>query len=78
MQKVYKPGEMHHLARGEAQQYRMPDRCWALEYARGWIPLMLPFGIADTFTSTLDFWTLGQTFYVYGECVVNELLLGKF
>ncbi len=52
--------------------------CWALEYARGWIPLMMPFGLADTLTSTLDFPTLVHTFAVYGKCVVNELLQGKF
>lgn len=52
-------------------------RCWALEYARGWIPLMLPFGLADTLSSTLDFYTLVQTFKVYGQCVVSELLQGK-
>jgi C-8 sterol isomerase len=39
---------------------------------------MLPFGLADTFSSTLDFYTLAQTFKVYGKCVVNELLQGKF
>ncbi|ELR12353.1 C8 sterol isomerase [Acanthamoeba castellanii str. Neff] len=75
---VYTPGHMHHLPRGFAQQYRMPDKCWALEYARGWIPLMLPFGLADTFSSTLDFYTLAQTFKVYGKCVINELLQNKF
>eukprot|EP01088_Endostelium_zonatum_P018020 TRINITY_DN560_c0_g1_i1.p1 TRINITY_DN560_c0_g1~~TRINITY_DN560_c0_g1_i1.p1 ORF type:complete len:215 (-),score=54.43 TRINITY_DN560_c0_g1_i1:50-694(-) len=73
----WKPGQMHHLPRGEARAYRMPDKCWALEYARGWIPLMMPFGIADTLTSTLDFVTLGRTFYVYGQSVVGELLKGK-
>jgi C-8 sterol isomerase len=74
---VYTPGHMHHLPRGYAQQYRMPDKCWALEYARGWIPLMLPFGLADALSSTLDFYTVAQTFKVYGRCVINELLQGK-
>ena len=73
----WKPGQMHHLPRGEARAYRMPDKCWALEYARGWIPFMLPFGVADTITSTLDFVTLGKTLWVYGYSVVGELLQGK-
>ena len=68
---------MHHLGAGEAQAYRMPDQCWALEYARGNIPFMLPFGLADTFFSTLDFYTLYKTFAVYGERVIAELLQGK-
>jgi len=74
---VFKPGDMHHLKRGDAKAYRMPERCWALEYARGWIPFMLPFGIADTIFSTLDFHTLLRTFYIYGKAVVGQLLFGK-
>eukprot|EP00002_Diphylleia_rotans_P008903 TRINITY_DN18899_c0_g1_i1.p1 TRINITY_DN18899_c0_g1~~TRINITY_DN18899_c0_g1_i1.p1 ORF type:complete len:189 (-),score=48.95 TRINITY_DN18899_c0_g1_i1:263-829(-) len=70
---VFRPGDMHHLPMGRSQQYRMPEKCWALEYARGAIPLMLPFGIADTLFSTLDFVTLGQTFAEYAKCVVSEL-----
>mmetsp|Transcript_29155 Transcript_29155/g.41033 ORF Transcript_29155/g.41033 Transcript_29155/m.41033 type:complete len:213 (+) Transcript_29155:28-666(+) len=74
---VYKPGHMHHLQRGTCQQYRMPDKCWALEYARGWIPLMLPFGVADTLTSTLDVVTLSRTVLAYAKGVTSELLQGK-
>eukprot|EP01089_Gocevia_fonbrunei_P021009 TRINITY_DN797_c0_g2_i1.p1 TRINITY_DN797_c0_g2~~TRINITY_DN797_c0_g2_i1.p1 ORF type:complete len:214 (-),score=26.06 TRINITY_DN797_c0_g2_i1:68-709(-) len=74
---VYLPGSMHHLPRGESRQYKIPEHCFALEYARGWIPLMLPFGIADTLTSTLDFHTLGRTFYIYGRAIIGELLQGK-
>lgn len=55
----------------------MPDSCWALEYARGAIPLMLPFGIADTLFSTLDFATLLKTFWIYGRLTVRELMQGK-
>jgi C-8 sterol isomerase len=38
---------------------------------------MLPFGLADALSSTLDFYTVAQTFKVYGRCVINELLQGK-
>jgi C-8 sterol isomerase len=75
--RVYKPGDMHHLERGKAGGYRMPDACWALEYARGIIPSMLPFGVADVLTSTLDVRTLAKTFAVAGKSVVSELLRGK-
>ena len=71
-------GDMHHLPAGEARQYRMPDACFALEYARGNIPAMLPFGIADTLTSTLDLRTLVRTFVLYARGVTHELLQGKF
>jgi C-8 sterol isomerase len=74
---VYKKGEMHHLPRGQARGYRMPDRCYALEYARGWIPQMLPFGLADSFSSTLDFVPVIRTMKIYTRAVVGELLRGK-
>ncbi|KAK8073939.1 ERG2/sigma1 receptor-like protein, partial [Apiospora phragmitis] len=39
---VYRPGSVYHLAQGEAKGYRIPDAgCFALEYARGWIPPMM-------------------------------------
>lgn len=44
----YPQGSMHHLKRGDVKQYSMRDTCFALEYARGWIPPMLFFGYADS------------------------------
>lgn len=32
---VYKAGDVHHLVRGTAKQYKMHKGCFALEYARG-------------------------------------------
>jgi C-8 sterol isomerase len=74
---VYRPGDMNHLPRGEARGYRMPDRCYALEYARGVIPTMLPFGLADSFTSTLDLQPVLKTMRIYTRAVVGELFRGK-
>jgi hypothetical protein len=48
-----------------------------IETFRGWIPAMLPFGIVEIFTSTLDFVTLYKTFDIYARAVVGELLQGK-
>ncbi|KAJ7772617.1 ERG2/sigma1 receptor-like protein [Mycena maculata] len=73
----YTPGMVHFLPRGTAKQYKMHEGCFALEYARGWIPLMLPFGLADIFTSTLDIVTLYHTVRVTGREMIRNLFIGK-
>jgi len=74
---VFKPGDMHHMPKGAARGYRMPDHCYALEYARGFIPSMLPFGLADSFTSTVDPIPVIRTMKIYARAVIGELLKGK-
>ena len=70
-------GMQHLMARYEAKQYRMPDECWALEYARGNIVSMLPFGVADCFTSTFDLWTLWKTVSVTAKLMFENICQGK-
>jgi C-8 sterol isomerase len=74
---VYPPGSVHHLHRGDAKQYKMPDSCFALEYARGWIPPMLFFGFADGLSSTLDLPTLWKTTHLTGREMIGNMLKGK-
>ncbi|KAL2268692.1 hypothetical protein VTJ83DRAFT_3538 [Remersonia thermophila] len=76
---IYTPGSVHHLRRGDVKQYKMPDGgCFALEYARGWIPPMLFFGFADGLSSTLDVPTLWKTTWLTAKEMLGNLALGKF
>lgn len=75
---VYPQGSVHHLRRGDVKQYMMPEGgCFALEYARGWIPPMLFFGFADGLSSTLDFGTLWKMTRITGREMIGNLLQGK-
>ncbi|KAJ7021443.1 ERG2/sigma1 receptor-like protein [Mycena alexandri] len=73
----YTPGMVHYLPRGTPKQYKMHEGCWAMEYARGWIPLMVPFGLADGLTSTLDLPTLYKTGKITLREMGKNLLVGK-
>ena len=71
---VYKPGARAFLGTKSAKGYRVDDHLWVLEYARGPVYTMLPFGLADTLFSTLDVRTFSRTLYHYGRLVTRDLL----
>jgi len=75
---VSKPGvNAMDLPVGSAKGYRAFEDSWMLEYARGPIPLMVPFGVWDTLFGTLDLVTLGKTIGHYGGLAAEQLLRGK-
>lgn len=74
---VFRPGDAALLKRGSSKGYCVRDHAWMLEYSRGWIPLMLPTGLADNFFSNLDFRSVFALMWDYGKLCVRELLRGK-
>jgi C-8 sterol isomerase len=66
---VYRPGDRVYVGPGQARGMNFTTGVWALEYARGPLPLSIPFGVADELLSTLDFATAGQTLAIYMSLV---------
>ncbi|KAJ8518872.1 hypothetical protein ONZ45_g4100 [Pleurotus djamor] len=73
----YPAGSVNLMPRGIRRQYKMHKGCFALEYARGWIPPMLPFGFADAFTSTHDYISVYDTTVWTAREMIKNLLIGK-
>ena len=75
---VYKPGEVALLRKGgEGDGFCVKDHVTLLEYARGWVPFMMPFGLADGIFSTLDFKSIRHQMWDYGTICTRELLRGR-
>ena len=65
--KSYKTGDRIFVDRGQAATIDFPDHCWMLEYSRGTLIWLLPFGIVNVFTNTLDFRSLFQLMKIYAS-----------
>jgi hypothetical protein len=59
--RVHKPGDRLYVGPGQARGMSFADEVWAVEYARGPLPLSLPFDLADVLLTTLDISTVART-----------------
>jgi hypothetical protein len=73
---VLKAGDVAHLAPGRGKGYRIPESAWMLEYGRGPVLTMLPFGLSESLVS-LDFITIARTLRAYAPLALRELVHGK-
>lgn len=63
-----------YLGSGSIKHYCIKDEAWMLEYARGNIPKMFPFGTIDSIFSTLDLKTIGRLIAQYAKLTIAGLL----
>ena len=68
---VYTTGNRIFVGRRQSAGMHIPDHVWMIEYARGALGLLLPFGLADSLLSTLDFLTVWQTLVAYARLVTR-------
>jgi C-8 sterol isomerase len=73
--RVYKPGDRVYVGPRQARAMNFTDGVWAVEYARGPLPLSVPFGVADELVSTLDFATAAQTVGVYATLIGHHFTM---
>lgn len=70
---VYRPGDRIYVGPGQAVGMTFQDGLYAVEYARGAIPLSLPFGLSDLALSCMDLPTVAQTVTLYTDLVAQDL-----
>jgi C-8 sterol isomerase len=74
---VYTPGDHIFVGKGQSAGMHYPDHVWMVEYARGLLPSLLPFGLADGLISTMDFKTVAQTVMIYFSLLTRHLSTGQ-
>ena len=73
--RVYRPGDRVYVGPNQARGMNFTTGVWAVEYVRGVLPVSIPFGLADSLVSTLDFATTAQTLSIYASLVGHHWLL---
>jgi C-8 sterol isomerase len=65
------------LQKGIDKGCLMKPGVWMPEYARGFVPQMMPFGILANSLITMDYRSVRHHFWDFGRICVRELLRGK-
>jgi len=68
---VYKPGDRIYVGPGQARAMNFTNGVWAVEYARGYIPASMPFGVAEELLICVDYLTVVQTFSLYTDLIMQ-------
>jgi hypothetical protein len=71
--KIYKPGDRVYVGPGQARAMNFTDGVWAVEYARGFIPFSIPFGLFSAVWICYDFITSTQTWTLYSDLVAQAI-----
>ncbi|MCL2464054.1 MAG: ERG2 family protein [Micrococcales bacterium] len=71
--RVYRPGDRVYVGPGQARAMNFHHGVWAVEYARGFIPASIPFGIAEEIFVCWDFLTAAQTLTLYTDLVAQSI-----
>ncbi len=69
---VTRAGEYTFLGRGDRKVWSMSGPCWMIDYARGFMPLMSPFGLAENLTVSANPRALIQSGSVFFEMMLRE------
>ena len=72
---VHRAGDLAQLPRGRSNGSKLQPGLWMLEYARGNIPSIFPFSLADTMFSTLDTRSLFTQLAVSSRLMLKEALV---
>lgn len=70
---VHRPGSIAYLPSSIVKHYCIKKEGWMLEYARGNIVSMLPFGLLDAMLSSFDHMIVLKTIAEYGKLVIKNL-----
>jgi C-8 sterol isomerase len=66
------PGPAY-LGKKVIKHYRIPEEAWMIEYCRGNVPKMFPFGTFDSIFSTIDVRTIARLIITYATLTLKGL-----